>query len=200
MQESCKQILWVGQEGKKINSPLSGKQFSFLPATPFSPSRTHDGLFELTQRPSGALDSALRCYQNYRETRTSSGVPRLSLRSQHTVCLVGTMRLGKTVTLPLTLYMWMCRGFVSFKKHIPHTYSAAKSIFLYFDKRNQWCEPNDWAPEVTLYTYQLWCHIYSNDDVTANAQSFGTQHWTQHKNNRRKGNGPVLNWQYRILR
>ena len=29
----------------------------FLPATPLSPSQTHEGLFELTWRPSRALDS-----------------------------------------------------------------------------------------------------------------------------------------------
>ena len=32
------------------------------------------------------------------------------------------------------------------------------------------------SPEVTLYLYQLWRHIYTNNDVTAIAQSFGTQH------------------------
>ena len=37
----------------------SGKHYSlpFLSATPTSPSRTLEGLFELTQRPSRALDS-----------------------------------------------------------------------------------------------------------------------------------------------
>ena len=39
-------------------TPLSGKHFSlpFLPATPSSPSQTLEGLFELTRRPSRALD------------------------------------------------------------------------------------------------------------------------------------------------
>ena len=56
-----------GQKGKKIidlpvgqiNDPSSGKYYSlpFLPATPSSPSRTLEGLFELTRRPSRALDS-----------------------------------------------------------------------------------------------------------------------------------------------
>ena len=43
----------------KINAPSSGKKNSLLldPATPSSPSRTLEGLFELTQRPSRALDS-----------------------------------------------------------------------------------------------------------------------------------------------
>ena len=33
------------------------------------------------------------------------------------------------------------------------------------------------SPEVTLYLYQLWCHIYTSNDVTAIAQSIGTQVW-----------------------
>ena len=45
--------------GGQINDPSSGKHCSllFLPATPSSPSRTLEGLFELTRRPSRALDS-----------------------------------------------------------------------------------------------------------------------------------------------
>ena len=45
--------------GGQINDPLSGKHFfsSVLPATPPSLSQTLEGLFELTQRPSRALDS-----------------------------------------------------------------------------------------------------------------------------------------------
>ena len=45
--------------GVQINDPLSGKDYSipFLPATPLSPSWTLEGLFELTRRPSRALDS-----------------------------------------------------------------------------------------------------------------------------------------------
>merc|ERR1712077_13918 len=45
--------------GGQINDPSSGKHYSlpFLPATPSSPSRTLKGLFELTRRPSRALDS-----------------------------------------------------------------------------------------------------------------------------------------------
>ena len=31
------------------------------------------------------------------------------------------------------------------------------------------------SPEVTLYLYQLWRHIYTNDDVRAIGQSIGTQ-------------------------
>ena len=40
-------------------TPHRGKHYSlpFLPATPSSPSRTLEGLFELTRRPSQALDS-----------------------------------------------------------------------------------------------------------------------------------------------
>ena len=43
----------------QFNDPSSGKHYSlaFLPATPSSPSRTLEGLFELTRRPSWALDS-----------------------------------------------------------------------------------------------------------------------------------------------
>ena len=44
--------------GGQINDPSSGKNFSlpFLPATPLSLSWILEGLFELTQRPSRALD------------------------------------------------------------------------------------------------------------------------------------------------
>ena len=38
------------------------------------------------------------------------------------------------------------------------------------------------SPEVTLYLYQLWRHIYANNDVTAIAQSIGTQVWNQTNN------------------
>ena len=60
-------------EGKQINDPSSGKHCSlpFLPATPSSPSRTHEGLFELTRRPSRALDSPralLQELQRYKDT------------------------------------------------------------------------------------------------------------------------------------
>ena len=43
----------------KSMTPRRGKHFSlpFLPDTPSSPSRTLEGLFELTRRPSRALDS-----------------------------------------------------------------------------------------------------------------------------------------------
>ena len=45
--------------GGQINDPSSGKYFSlpFLPATPLSLSQTLEGFFELTRRPSRALDS-----------------------------------------------------------------------------------------------------------------------------------------------
>ena len=45
---------------KAINDPSSGKHqlsLPFHPATPSSPSRTLEGLFELTQRNTRALDS-----------------------------------------------------------------------------------------------------------------------------------------------
>ena len=50
---------WFAWPSRQINDPLSGKQYSlpFLPATPSSPSQTLEGLFELTRRPSRALDS-----------------------------------------------------------------------------------------------------------------------------------------------
>ena len=53
----CKKI--IDLPGGQINDPLSGKHYSllFLQATPSSPSRTLEGLFELTLRPSPALDS-----------------------------------------------------------------------------------------------------------------------------------------------
>merc|ERR1711923_662825 len=59
--------------GGKINDPLSGKTYSltFLPATPSSPSQTLEGLFELTRRPSWALNSPralLPELQRYKET------------------------------------------------------------------------------------------------------------------------------------
>ena len=59
--------------GGHINDPSSGNHSSFplLPATPSSPSRTLEGLFELTQHP-----HLMRCFRNYRDTMTLSGVPR----------------------------------------------------------------------------------------------------------------------------
>ena len=59
--------------GVQINDPSSGKHYSlpFLPATPSSPSRTLKGLFELTRRPSRALDSPralLPELQRYKDT------------------------------------------------------------------------------------------------------------------------------------
>ena len=54
-------------------TPHWGKHYSlpFLPATPSSPSRTLEGLFELTRRPSQALDSPralLPELQRYKDT------------------------------------------------------------------------------------------------------------------------------------
>ena len=54
-------------------APSLGKHYSlpFLTATPSSLSRTHEGLFELTQRPSRALDSPrslLPELQRYKDT------------------------------------------------------------------------------------------------------------------------------------
>ena len=40
------------------------------------------------------------------------------------------MRLGKPVVLPFTLYMWRCRGFVSFEKaYSPHIQCCQKAVF-----------------------------------------------------------------------
>ena len=60
--------------GRKINYCLSGKHNSlpFLPATPSSPTQTLEGLFELTQRPSWALDwpgSLLPVLQRNKDTQ-----------------------------------------------------------------------------------------------------------------------------------
>ena len=48
----------INLPGGQINDPSLGKDFSlpFLPSTPSSPSQTLEGLFELTWRPSRALD------------------------------------------------------------------------------------------------------------------------------------------------
>ena len=59
--------------GGQINDPSSGKHYSlpFLLATPSSLSRTLEGLFELTRRPSRALDSPralLPELQRYKDT------------------------------------------------------------------------------------------------------------------------------------
>ena len=64
--------------GGQINDPWLGKHYSlmFLPATPSSPSRTLEGLFELTRPPSRALDSPralLPELQRYKDT--VRGVP-----------------------------------------------------------------------------------------------------------------------------
>ena len=52
---------------------INGKHYSllFLPATPSSPSRTLEGLFEMTQRPSRGLDlprALLSELQRYKDT------------------------------------------------------------------------------------------------------------------------------------
>ena len=59
--------------GGQINAPSSGKHYSlpFLPATPSSPSHALEGLYELTRRPSRALDSPralLPELQRYKDT------------------------------------------------------------------------------------------------------------------------------------
>ena len=56
-----------------MNDPSSGKHFSLLfpLATPLSPSRTLEGLLELTRRPSWALDlprALLPELQRYKDT------------------------------------------------------------------------------------------------------------------------------------
>ena len=69
--------------GGQINDPSSGKQYScpFLPATPSSPSRTLEGLFELTRLPSRALDSPrallpeLQIYKDKRFAALDAKVP-----------------------------------------------------------------------------------------------------------------------------
>ena len=63
----------------QINGPSSGKCFSlpFLPAISSTPSWTLEGLFEMTQLPSRALDSPRALLPDLqRETRTPSGGPR----------------------------------------------------------------------------------------------------------------------------
>ena len=50
--------------------------FSFFPTTPSSTSRTLEWLFELTRRPSRALNLPRACFRNFRESRTQSGMPR----------------------------------------------------------------------------------------------------------------------------
>ena len=62
-----------GLPGGQINGPSSGKDFSlpFLPVTPSSPSRTLEGLFEMTRRPSRAFDSPFALLpelQRYKDT------------------------------------------------------------------------------------------------------------------------------------
>ena len=76
-----------------MNDHLLGKYFSlpFLPATPSSPSRTLEGLFELTWRPSQAL---VRCARNYRDSRHAAlgaeipGHCQQQLTQTLTVCLL----------------------------------------------------------------------------------------------------------------
>ena len=63
----------MGLPGVQINDPKSGKHYSlaFLPATPLSASRTLEWLFELTRRPSQALDSPCALLpepQRYKDT------------------------------------------------------------------------------------------------------------------------------------
>ena len=66
-------LFLIDLPGGQINDPLFGKHNSlpFLPATPSSPSWTLEGLFELTWRPSRALDSIralLPELQRYKDT------------------------------------------------------------------------------------------------------------------------------------
>ena len=64
--------LWktIDLPGGQINDSSLGKYFSllFLPATPSSPSRTFEGLFEPRQRSSRALDSPNAERQRYKDT------------------------------------------------------------------------------------------------------------------------------------
>ena len=54
----------------------------------------------------------------------------LGSNGNHTICLVGTIRLGKPVVLLFTLYMWRCRGFVSFEKtYSPQIQCCQKAVF-----------------------------------------------------------------------
>ena len=78
----CKKI--IDLPGGKINDPSSGKHYSlpFLAATPSPPSWTLEGLFELTRRPSQALDSPSALLAELQRYKTPSSVPRYARRSQ----------------------------------------------------------------------------------------------------------------------
>ena len=63
----------IDMPGGQIIDPSSGKHYflPFLPVAPLSPSRTLEGLFELTR----CLDSPRALLPEIQDTRTPSGVP-----------------------------------------------------------------------------------------------------------------------------
>ena len=81
-------------------TPHRGNTILFLAATPSSPSRTLEGLFELTRRPSLALDSPralLPEIQRYKDTdRCAALGAKVPGRRQQQVTQTLIMRLLKT--------------------------------------------------------------------------------------------------------
>ena len=90
-------------------TPLWGKRYSlpFLPATPLSPSQTLEGLFELTRRPSRALDSPralLPELQRYKDTvRCAALGAEVPGHCQQQLTQTLTVRLLKTHLFTLVL-------------------------------------------------------------------------------------------------
>ena len=68
-------IILIYLDGGQINNPSLGLHYflSILLATPLSPSRTLEGLYEL--RLQGPWTHLVRCFRNYRVTRAPSGAP-----------------------------------------------------------------------------------------------------------------------------
>ena len=91
---------------KNHDHPSSGMHYSllFLPATPSSPSRTLKGLFELTRRPSWALDSPralLPELQRYKDTvRCAAQGAEVSGHHQQQLTQTLIVRLLKTHLFP----------------------------------------------------------------------------------------------------
>ena len=71
-------IILIYLDGGQINNPSLGLHYflSILLATPLSPSRTLEGLFELTRRPSRALDSPRALLPELQRNKDTASGPR----------------------------------------------------------------------------------------------------------------------------
>ena len=186
--------------GRRLNQVGRGTVLFFLPTSPSCQSWTPEGLLKSTLCPSGApelglgLLAELQLYIKARlwGPRTPLHTLILSLYKKHSLITIlywkvfkrilrfelvtrpGLNEAHQSTRLPL---IWN-GGSTSSKPLTPGYHSYATT-------------PNTWTGTpimislasqsigqslvVTLYLYQLWRHIYTNDDVRAIGQSIGTQ-------------------------